>query len=383
MPEEPTVEAGISTTLVMAIAAVIAALLTLTGEEGAFAPLTLACALLGLVPWALVAGGVRLRPWLFLVLAVPPGVVIVTVANNPGGMFPLMLVIVWLTLTSRSLWLPAVAAAAAFLAILDCTFEKGSMDDSGIVYFTGGLGIAWMSGLLLRRQAALTAQVEAMRDAQVEQMAATERARLARDVHDVVAHSLTVVMLNLTGARKALATDPERADEALARAEVVGRDSLDSIRQVMGLLRDPASGAPLPQPTLDGIPDLVDGYRRAGLDVALTMDGRAVVDPTVELVIYRVVQESLANVLQHAPGAPATVVLADDGEGVEVRIGNGPPTSAPPPRTGRAGLGTRGMGERVRAVGGTFDAVATRAGGWLVSAWLPARTDAPAAARHV
>jgi signal transduction histidine kinase len=99
-------------------------------------------------------------------------------------------------------------------------------------------------------------------------------------------------------------------------------------------------------------------------------------------VIYRVVQESLANVLQHAPGAAATVLLADDGDGLEVTVGNGPATGAPPPRSARVGLGTRGMGERVRAVGGTFHAVATGAGGWLVSAWLPARTSAQASARH-
>ena len=165
-----------------------------------------------------------------------------------------MIAIVWLTLTARSMWLPAIVGRRVVpRRSSTCTIDKGSIDESGIVYFIGGLGIAWLSGWLLRRQEALTAQIEAMREAQVEQLAATERARIAREVHDVVAHSLTVVMLNLTGARRALATDPARADEALARAELVGRDSLDSIRQVMGLLRDPGSTAPRPQPTLEGI----------------------------------------------------------------------------------------------------------------------------------
>ena len=95
------------------------------------------------------------------------------------------------------------------------TMEKG-FDEAGIVYFLGGMGIAWMSGAMLRRQEALTAQLRSMRDVEVEQLAAAERARLAREVHDVVAHSLTIVMLNLTGARRALATQPQRADEALA-----------------------------------------------------------------------------------------------------------------------------------------------------------------------
>jgi signal transduction histidine kinase len=371
----------VSTTLLMSLAAVAVALVAIFGERDARTWLTVTGALVGLVPWALTAGGVRLAPWLFLLLAVPPGVVIVAVGDNPGGMFPLMLAVVWLTRTSRSPLIPAIAVAASFLAILDCTISMGSADESGIVYFTGGLGISWLSGLLLRRQDTLTAQLEAMRDAQVEQLATSERARISHEVHDVVAHSLTVVMLNLTGARRALASDPERADEALARAEVVGRDSLDSIRQVMGLLREPGSAA-LPQPTIDGVPALVDGYRRAGLDVELAIGPVAGVDATVELVIYRLVQESLANVLQHAPGAAATVVLSDDGNGVGVTIENGPATMPGPPASGRTGLGRRGMSERVRAVGGRFEARATPSDGWRVSAWLPARDDAPAATRH-
>ena len=124
-----------------------------------------------------------------------------------------------------------------------------------------------------------------MRDVEVEQRAATERAHLAREVHDVVAHSLTVVMLNLTGARRALSTDPAGADEALARAEVVGRDSLDSIRQVMDLLREP-DGAPAPAtPRLAAVPRLVDGYPgRAGSTSPLTMpDVPPALEPSGEL----------------------------------------------------------------------------------------------------
>jgi signal transduction histidine kinase len=387
VPEESSThpEVGLSTTLLMSLAALGAALLPIFGEDNGFRAVTVAGALVGLVPWALVLGGVRVGPWLFALLAIPPGVLIVLVGDNSGGMFPLLLAMVWLARSSRSPLPPLTVGVAAVAAITVLTLEKGSADETGIVYFAGGLGISWLSGALLRRQEELTAQLEAMRDAQVEQLAATERARIAREVHDVVAHSLTVVMLNLTGARRALATDPERADEALARAEVVGRDSLDSIREVMGLLREPGSGAVLAHPTLEGIPHLVEGYRHAGLEVELTTTGTARLDPTVELVVYRVVQESLANVLQHAPGAAASVVLADGGagDGLDVTVTNGPATTAPPPRRGRTGLGTRGMGERVRAVGGTFEAGATASGGWAVTAWLPARSDTPAPARHV
>ena len=194
---------------------------------------------------------------------------IVTAGNNPGGMFPLMIALVYAH-GRRPRWLPAAAAAVSFLAILDCTLEKGSLDESGIVYFTGGLGIAWMSGSLLRRQAALTAQVEAMRDAQVEQMAATERARLARDVHDVVAHSLTVVMLNLTGARRALATDPAGPTRHWRAPRSSAATASTRSARSWGCCATRHRGAPRPQPT-GRHPRLVDGFRAAGLDVALTM----------------------------------------------------------------------------------------------------------------
>lgn len=376
------VRAGLSTTLLLAVASVAAAVIAVTGEEGAFTPLTVACALAGLVPWALVAGGVRLPPWAFALLAVPFGVVSVAVGNNAGGMFPLMLVLVWLALTSRSPLLPILTVLASGAAIIECTMDTGSADESGAVYFVGGLGISWLSGAMLRRQERLTAQVRTLHDVEIERRSATERAHLAREVHDVVAHSLTVVMLNVTGARRALAGDPERADEALARAEIVGRDSLDSIRQVMDLLREPGSGPALPQPSLATIPHLVDGYREAGLDVELTLSADIVLDATTELVVYRIVQESLANVLQHATGATATVVLVLGDDGLAVTIANGRPADVPAPRSGRSGLGTRGMGERVRALGGTVTSGPTADGGWLVTARLPVRAVGSTPAEH-
>jgi signal transduction histidine kinase len=374
MPEEPMSDGltGVSTTLLMALAAVGAALLPILGEHDGMQASTVVFALLGLVPWALVVGGVRLSPWLFCALALVPGVLILAIGDNSGGMFPLMLALVYLVWSSPSLVPAAVIVVAGLAALVELTIDKGSADDSGIVYFAGGLGISWMSGALLRRQEALTAQVRAMRDVEVERRAATERAHLAREVHDVVAHSLTVVMLNLTGARRALSTDPAGADAALARAEVVGRDSLDSIRQVMDLLREPDAAAAPATLRLAAVPRLVDGFRAAGLDVVLTMpEVPPTMEPSGELVVYRVVQESLSNVLQHAPGAAADVALAADPIGLTITVRNGPAPTVAVANGGRRGLGTLGMAERVRAVGGTFEAGADAAGGWLVTAWLP------------
>jgi signal transduction histidine kinase len=373
------------TTLWLALAAVVAGAMSMFGESDSFSMLTIFCALAGLLPWALVVGGVELRSWQFFLLSVPFGAVIVVIDDNPGGTFPLMLAVVWLARTAESWKWPAAGVVVSLASLGECTIENG-YDESGIIYFAGGLGIATMSGLLIRRAETLAAQVAAMRDADVERLAATERARIARDVHDIVAHSLTVVMLNVTGARRAISVDPQGADEALARAELVGRDSLDSIREVMGLLRESEQGPDLPHPTLARVPQLVAGFRDAGLDVELqagaeigvttihgTTSMSAVgVDPTVELVAYRIVQESLSNVLQHAPGADATVTIALVDGCLDVAVRN---TSSPRPvvSSERPGLGTRGMAERVRAVGGNFESTATSDGGWLVVARLPPR----------
>ena len=374
---------GVSTTLLMALAGVGAALLPILGEHDGTQATTIVFALLGLVPWALVAGGVRLSSWLFCGLALVPGALILVVGDNSGGMFPLMLALVYLVWSSPSLLPAVVIVVVGLAALVELTIDKGSADDSGIIYFAGGLGISWMSGALLRRQEALTAQVRAMRDVEVERRAATERAHLAREVHDVVAHSLTVVMLNLTGARRALSSDPAGADDALARAEVVGRDSLDSIRQVMDLLREPDAAAAPATLRLAAVPRLVDGFRAAGLDVALTMpEVTPTMEPSGELVVYRVVQESLSNVLQHAPARRPTSRWSPTRSVSTITVRNGPAATVAVANGGRRGLGTVGMAERARAVGGTFEAGADPTGGWLVTAWLPVLAPAVRARRR-
>lgn len=368
---------AVSTTMILALASIPLALVAMFGEADAFSVTTTLGALAGLVPWALVAGGVDIRVEVFAVLAFVPAFVVVTVGNSAGGMFPLMLLVVWVTLTSRRRWFEAVVIAASATAIGILAFREQSVHEEGLIYFWGGLGISWLTGSMLRRQEALTAEVRAMRDVEVQRLAADERAHIAREVHDVVAHSLTVVMLNLTGARRALASDPDRADEALARAEVVGRDSLDSIRQVMDLLREPAATDVHHTASIRGIPRLVDGYRHAGLDVTLDVArGSEHLEPAVDLVAYRIVQESLANVLQHSPGAAAQVGLSGDPEdGVTITVRNGPPVAPLTSRRTRKGLGAQGMAERAHLVGGTFDGGPTATGGWCVKVHLPARID--------
>lgn len=368
----------VSATLVMAGAAVAAALVAMFGERGAFSPLTVAAALAGLVPWALVAGGVRLPPAAFAAMGLAPALVATVVDRNPGGIFPAMLVVVWVTRTSDSRRVVAATVAVAAAGVVALAVREGTAHETGLVYFLGGVGISWLAGMMLRRQERLTNELRELHDLAVEHAAASERTRVAREVHDVVAHSLTVVMLHLTGARRVLRADPARADEALERAEEIGRDSLDSIRHVVGLLRSPdAAGVDGPLPGVADLPALVAGFRAGGTPVELRVEIDAIeVDPATALAVYRVVQESLTNAMRHAPGASCSVAVTEhDERRFRVTVVNGAPTAraVDDRAVERDRHGVRGMTERVRALGGDLESGPTADGGWSVVATLPVR----------
>lgn len=369
-------DVGLSTTTVMAVAAAGAALIAIFGEPDAFGPVTVVMALLGLVPWALEAGGVRLRPELFLVLSIVPAAVILLVDRNPGGVFPAMLMIVWITRIQVRWWLTTVAITSVAAVIIALAVLERTMHETGAIYFLGGVGVAALAGSMLRRQEVLMARLGEATARQAAHAVVEERTRIAREVHDVVAHSLTVTMLHVTGARRVLASDPARAAEALDRAETIGRESLDSIRQVVGLLRsnDDRGGASAPLPGLDAIHGLVAQYRDAGLriDGVVELDG-AETDAATSLTAFRLVQEALANALQHAPGAPVHLEVAP-GDGVLRILAENPaaaPASAASSR--RSGLGLRGMAERVRAAGGSMEVGRVDGGLWRVAVSLPLR----------
>lgn len=384
--EQHSAHPQLATTLVLPLAAVAMALVAIFGEGVSFGAPTVAGALAGLVPWALIAGGVRLPLVAFALATLLSGAVVVCGDSNPGGMFPLLIAVVFVAKSTDDLRLVGGMVAGSYATIIVLTIAEQSADETGAIYFLGGAGISLLSGRMLRRQERLVEELQEMQQLHVEHAAAEERTRIAREIHDVVAHSLTVVMLHVTGARRVLGSDPVRAGEALARAESVGRDSLDSIRKVVGLLRageGVTPGTDQPQPGLASLDELVSGYRAGGLDVSVDVRlGGAALEPATELVVYRVVQESLSNVIQHAPGALSAVTIAAVGEparrDVEVEVLNGPARATPSPQPGaavRSGLGVRGMCERVEAAGGTL-----RAGpdgeGWRVAATLPLRQPA-------
>jgi signal transduction histidine kinase len=369
-----------STTVVMSIAAVCAALISMAGDTDAFSTVTLVAALVGLVPWAVEAGGLTLSPGVFLALTAVPAGVIVLVDRNPGGMFPMMLVIVSVTRRSDAPWVTAAAVGAGLSMTVGLAVLEGTTHETGAVYFAGGVGVAWLAGSMIRRQEILLAELRVASERQNAHAAAAERTRIAREVHDVVAHSLTVTLLNVSGARRTLASDPDRAAEALERAETVGRESLDSIRQIVGLLRDESDTATTgdqvpPLPALADIPTVVAQFRSAGLSVDADIDlGDVSADPATALAGYRVVQEALSNVMQHAPGSPVALGVRNDRADGVLRITAVNPIPAAGPRRGdRSGLGLRGMSERVRAAGGDVSTGVDDNGQWRVEASLPLR----------
>jgi signal transduction histidine kinase len=243
----------------------------------------------------------------------------------------------------------------------------------------GGLLATGAAGAALAHGRRLLEQLRAAQAGLAERSRIEERARIARDLHDVIAHSLTVSLLHISGARLALQDDPAQAARSLAEAERLGRDSLDEVRSIVGLMRagDESDGEWLaPQPTVDGIAELVERFRAAGADITLELGAGARESPaTVGTTAYRIAQEALTNAAKHAPGKPVRVSVASVGDRLQLIV-----DSDGRPRSGR-GHGLTTMSERAQAVGGTLEAGPTPDGNrWKVTAALPLgrkRTEVP------
>ncbi|MFD8597020.1 sensor histidine kinase [Kitasatospora sp. NPDC059646] len=204
-----------------------------------------------------------------------------------------------------------------------------------------------------------------------EKVLAAERARLAREMHDVVSHQVSLISVQ-AGAIQVASTDPASRDGARTIRELSVR-TLDELRQMVGVLRAAGVGAgtPLaPQPTLADLPRLIDG---SGLPVTRRLDpGRRTWPEAVERAAYRTVQEGLTNISKHAPGAEVTVRVAARGGKLHVEVRNGPPTGRPATPLPGGGHGLIGLRERAALLGGTFTAGPTPDGGFSVHAVLPA-----------
>ncbi|MFC3743720.1 sensor histidine kinase [Paractinoplanes deccanensis] len=203
-----------------------------------------------------------------------------------------------------------------------------------------------------------------------------ERARIAGELHDVVTHNVSMMVIQAGAARKVLDSAPEAARDALLAVEEGGRAALGELRGVMGLLAADDDDTLTPQPGLAQLPPLIDRVRDAGVDVTVTTSGeRQPLPAGLELAAYRVVQEALTNTVKHAAGARATVdvTYAPDELRITVTDTGGEPTPASATSTGR---GLAGLRERLAVYGGTLQAAARLTGGYRVRAHLPlARFD--------
>lgn len=226
-------------------------------------------------------------------------------------------------------------------------------------------------------------QLARERDQRARLAVAEERSRIAREMHDIIAHSVSVMIMLSEGASRAAESHPQEASTAMSQCAEMGRSALAEMRRLIGALREPESAAEsaelAPAPGVEALPELIDGFRAAGLRVDLTLKGapRAAAragDQGRELAVYRTVQEALTNTLRYAgPGAAAEVVVAQRDGATIVSVtddGGLPGQPAPMPGVG-SGQGLIGLAERMRVFGGELEYGPTGAGGWRVAATLP------------
>jgi signal transduction histidine kinase len=239
------------------------------------------------------------------------------------------------------------------------------------------LGGAWLAGLAIRFRRDQTraaeeraAELDRAREAEARTAVADERARIARELHDVVAHAIGVIVIQARGGRRTLDTDLEASREALGAIETTAVGALAEMRRLLGVLRADDDGIALaPRPGLRDLDRLIDQVREAGLPVELSIEGDPVeLAPGVDLSAYRIVQEALTNALRHAGPASARVVVRYGGGRLDLEVTDTGPGGA----AGRSvGHGLLGMRERVALYGGDLEAGPQQGGGFTVRAHLP------------
>ena len=272
----------------------------------------------------------------------------------------------------RSLWAGGLALAAIVASAIV------SNDYPSLILFAA----AWVAGDSMRTRRAYFAELEEKadrlereREANVKRAAAEEQARISRELHDVIAHNVSVMTVQAAAARDVFEKDPDRAREALGSIESTGRAALTELRRLLSAVREGGQPELAPQPGLGALEELAAQVRRAGLDVQLNVEGeRPPLPAALDLSAYRIVQEALTNTLKHASATRAwvdvrfgdsevDVSVRDDGIGAAANGGAG------------SGRGLVGMRERVELFGGKLEAGPRGDGGYAVTARLPLAHD--------
>ncbi|MET9955011.1 sensor histidine kinase [Streptomyces sp. NPDC006339] len=338
----------------------------------------------------------RRMPEKMLLLAVGLGLVQLALGIVPFmADFAMLVIIYTVAAHDGARWASRLALAgglsASTLSQLRWPVQDGSDSLGAKIFFTVIMtvpfALAWVLGDSLRTRRAYFAQLEERasrlekeREAQAKVAVAAERARIARELHDVVAHNVSVMVVQADGAAYVMDSSPETAKQALETISGTGRQALAEMRRLLGILRTgehQEAGEYVPQPDVQQIGDLVEQVRGAGLAVDFKIEGTPRPLPSgVELTAYRIVQEALTNTRKHGgpeAGASVRLVYFDDGLGLLVEDdGRGAPQEMYEDggADGR-GHGLIGMRERVGMVGGTLDAGPRPGGGFRISALLP------------
>jgi signal transduction histidine kinase len=286
----------------------------------------------------------------------------------------------------RSLWMSLAIVPCVVISVIP--FASGFSHITSIVIRNTALVLLAIAAAEVIRSRRVSEQrlVETAEQETLRRVG-EERLRIAREIHDVVAHAMTAINVQAGVAAHLLERDPRQAYGALRNIKHTSGAALTDLRSTLDVLRDPSAAAPLGPPAgLGDIADLTGGLRSAGVDLTLDIDSAADVPAAVQSVAYRIVQEALTNVARHAqatsttvsvrriPGA-ITVDVIDDGAAAPVPGGAGGAGGVGGSET--AGNGIRGMRERAAALGGTLEAGRRDGGGWGVHAWLPMTAPAP------
>jgi signal transduction histidine kinase len=245
-----------------------------------------------------------------------------------------------------------------------------------LVWAFGFVVLSWLFGLAVRgrhhRISTLeleTVRLQAAREEQARAAVAEERARIARELHDIVAHSVSVVVVQAQAGQRLVGVDDDRARETLGAIEESARGALSEMRRLLGLLRSVDEAGREPSPGLGDLGRLVAQVRDAGLDVTIDELGDARrLAPGVELAAYRVVQEGLTNVLKHSGGGTARVTIRHEADGIRVEVADDGGSAAPAEPGGHGLVGIR---ERIELYGGSLESGRQDTGGWVLRARLP------------
>ncbi|GAB3498334.1 sensor histidine kinase [Amycolatopsis cihanbeyliensis] len=263
----------------------------------------------------------------------------------------------------------AVTLAGSMLAIL---IGQPVLENTGLPFYVWlWLGLAWGGGWVVRDRRARAAREAEQR---ARQALADERMRIARELHDVVAHSMSLIAVKAGVANHVATQRPEEAAAALRTIESTSREALTEMRHILGVLRsnrEPDAGL-APTPGVSGLTELADNAEPAGVRVRLDLHHLEGLPEGLELSVYRIVQEALTNVVKHAAPAECRVLVEAGDERVRIEVtDDGPGRRTPPDEQAGAGHGLIGMRERVAVYGGTFSAGPRPGGGFRVAATLP------------